>query len=79
MRHYGMIIGIALAFLCASCGPAPSADVVYTNARIWTGEPGQPTAEAVAVRDGRVIAVGSKESMKNLWALPRSWWTSAEN
>lgn len=70
MRHYGMIIGIALVFMCASCGPAPSADVIYTNARIWTGEPGQPMAEAVAVRDGRVIAVGSKESMKNYSGSP---------
>ncbi len=70
MRHYGLTIGIVLVFLCASCGPAPSADVVYTNARIWTGEAGQPMAEAVAVRDGRVIAVGSTESMKNFSGSP---------
>jgi len=39
--------------------------VIYANAKIWTGEATQPAAEAVAVRDGRILAVGSRELMKN--------------
>ena len=65
MRTFAMITAILLAMLLASCTSNPSADVIYTNAMVWTGEEDQPKAEAVAVRDGRVIAVGSRESMKN--------------
>ena len=39
--------------------PDPSADVVYTNARIYTVNETQPWAEAVAIKDGRFMAVGS--------------------
>lgn len=39
------------------------ADVVLTNARIYTVNPQQAQAEAVAIKDGRFIAVGSTEEM----------------
>jgi predicted amidohydrolase YtcJ len=35
------------------------ADVVYTNGRIYTLNESQPWAEAVAIKDGKFIAVGS--------------------
>ncbi|GAA1720273.1 amidohydrolase [Isoptericola hypogeus] len=38
--------------------PRP-ADLVVENARVWTAEPSAPWAEAFAVRDGRLLAVGS--------------------
>ena len=34
------------------------ADVIYRNARIYTVEPGQPWAEALAVKDGKLTVVG---------------------
>lgn len=34
-------------------------DLILTNARIYTVEEGQPWAEAVAIKDGRILAVGS--------------------
>ncbi len=37
----------------------PPADIIITNARIYTVNPGQPWAEAVAIQDGRILAVGS--------------------
>ena len=48
---------LALAVLSA---PAPVivADSVVTNARIWTGDADQPSAEALAVWQGKLIAVG---------------------
>jgi len=51
--------------LLGACGPASrapallSADIVYHNGNVVTGDTSQPTAEAVAVRDGRIIYVGS--------------------
>jgi predicted amidohydrolase YtcJ len=37
----------------------PSADVILTNAKIWTVDPERPTAEAVAIIGDRIVAVGS--------------------
>jgi len=37
----------------------PAADLIIRNARIWTVNPQQPEAEAVAVLNGRIAAVGS--------------------
>jgi hypothetical protein len=37
------------------------ADLVISGARIWTGEPDQPWAEALAVRGERIVTVGSNE------------------
>ena len=37
------------------------ADLVVTNARVYTADEARPLAEAFAVRDGRVVFVGSKQ------------------
>src|SRR5277367_3013844 len=37
----------------------PAADLIIRHARIWTVNPAQPQAEAVAVLNGRIAAVGS--------------------
>jgi len=42
------------------------ADTVYLNARVYTFDSSVPRAEAVAVRDGRVLAVGSSADMRGL-------------
>jgi predicted amidohydrolase YtcJ len=40
------------------------ADIVFTNAKIWTVDPSRPEAEAVAVINGRIAAVGSAAGIK---------------
>ncbi|WP_148573871.1 amidohydrolase [Nocardioides caldifontis] len=47
----------------ASRGPA---DLVLTHGRIWTQDHDQPWAEAVAVADGRIVAVGSADDVAPL-------------
>jgi predicted amidohydrolase YtcJ len=52
---------LALVGLAAACRPAArpaAADLLLVNARVWTGVPSQPEAEAVAVAGGRVVAIG---------------------
>jgi hypothetical protein len=51
----------------AACGE--SADVVLMDGRIWTGT--GDSASAIAVRDGRVVAVGSPDDVAP-WAGPRT-------
>jgi predicted amidohydrolase YtcJ len=43
----------------ASSAAAQDADLVVRNAKIWTGDPARPTAQALAVRGERLIAVGT--------------------
>lgn len=42
---------------------AQSADTVYTNGKIYTVDVTQPWAEAVAIKDGKFLAVGSVEEI----------------
>src|ERR1700687_4335866 len=61
---------LCIAFLLASLfsiparaaadAPSQSADVIVTNARIYTVNPQQKWAEAIAVREGRIVAVGGR-------------------
>ena len=43
-----------------------SADLIVRNGRVYTMEPAAPAAQAFAVRDGRIIAVGSNEMVAGL-------------
>ncbi|TCP31033.1 amidohydrolase [Sphingomonas sp. BK235] len=56
-------VSIGLLFSAAAHGtPATrggSADLILTNARVYTVDRDKPWAEAVAIRDGRIIAVGT--------------------
>ena len=40
------------------------ADKIFIRGKIWTGNPGQPWAEAVAFRAGRILAVGTDREIK---------------
>src|SRR5580700_842064 len=42
-----------------SSRPAGAADLILTNARIWTGDHRQRYASAIAVEGNRILAVGS--------------------
>jgi predicted amidohydrolase YtcJ len=48
----------ASASASASNDARPAADLIVRNARIWTVNPAQPQAAAVAVLNGRIAAVG---------------------
>jgi len=48
-----------------------AADVVVLAGRIWTGDPANPRAEALAARDGVIVAVGSREEVLH-WKGPKT-------
>src|SRR5258708_36109824 len=50
----------------ASDAPAQPADVIVTNARIYTVNPQQKWAEAIAVRGDKIIAVGDRKQVEAL-------------
>ncbi|MER7121638.1 amidohydrolase [Streptomyces goshikiensis] len=49
--------------LPAPDGRRPAADLLVRNAKVFTGDPGRPEARAVAVRDGRVVALGDDHDL----------------
>jgi predicted amidohydrolase YtcJ len=53
---------LAATLLLAAAAPAGAqpADLIVTGGRAWTGVAERPFAEAVAVRDGRILAVGAR-------------------
>ena len=44
----------------------PTADLIITNAKVWTVDKAHPTAQGVAVLGDRVVAVGSKAEVEVL-------------
>src|SRR3546814_15021065 len=50
----------------ALAAPQAGADMIPTNARVYTVEARQPWAEAVALDDGRHVAVGSAADVGKL-------------
>jgi hypothetical protein len=46
--------------------PLVSADLVLVNGKVWTVDPQQPEAQAIAVWNGQILKVGSDEEVKKL-------------
>ena len=61
MRHLFLSLLLASA---AACGRPPFADLVFTGGTIMTMDSTAPSAEAVAVRDGRIVYVGSESGVQ---------------
>lgn len=41
--------------------PSAAAERLLVNGKVFTAEPSRPYAEAVAIRDGTIVAVGSRD------------------
>jgi hypothetical protein len=67
---------IAFTISLAGCSPADqppaesseaavsdAADTVYTNGKIYTVDEAQPWAEAVAIKDGKFMVVGTNDDV----------------
>src|SRR5262245_29737541 len=60
-----LVAAVVLGVQPARAADAP-ADVVVTGARVYTLEPAQPWAEAVALRGDRIVKVGTSEEVRAL-------------
>lgn len=66
-----MLTALAMAAFVAAAPAEPPADLVLVSARIWTGDPKNPEAEALAVRGDRIVAVGSDREIQ-AWKGPKT-------
>ena len=69
----GVLVSLAALCLTAlSCNSGPtghspvSVTLALVNGRIWTGDPGRPWVDGLAVSDGRVVAVGTSGAIELL-------------
>jgi predicted amidohydrolase YtcJ len=51
---------------CSQSSSIPDANIVLLNGGIYTVDANRNWAEAAAIRDGRIVSVGSNESIKML-------------
>jgi predicted amidohydrolase YtcJ len=65
-RRYAECAVIALTLFEALANAQPPPTLIFTNAKIWTGNPRQKEAEAVAIQRNRIVAVGSTSEILNL-------------
>lgn len=63
-----LIAAVSLSAPAALTHAPPKPDLLLLNARIITMNPRQPSAEAVAIKDGRIAWVGSTNEAKKLFA-----------
>jgi predicted amidohydrolase YtcJ len=64
-RAFSLIAAVLVLSLAAALasGPIPVADTIIAHGRVYTGNSAEPWAEAVAVRDGKIIAVGDEQTI----------------
>ncbi len=66
-----LVVALGCCAAVAAAEPRPAADLVITDARVWTGNPEQPEAEAVAVLGDRIVAVGTNDQI-DAWRGPQT-------
>jgi len=64
MKVVSILLGGLLIALTPSPGPADPATLLFINGNIYTADAKRPHAEAVAVKDDRIIFVGSNTDAK---------------
>ena len=69
-RVAGLVLTAAVTTSSAAQNPTPPApppvSLAVVNARVWTGDPRRPWADAVAVGGDRIAAVGSSAEVRKL-------------
>lgn len=57
-----------VTLLCAlcSCASAKEASLILVNAKVWTENPAEPAAQAVAFEGNRILAVGDNDAIRKL-------------
>jgi predicted amidohydrolase YtcJ len=66
MKRFSMLVTAVLLLSCAmACNPSEvPADLIVVNAKITTQDPEKPSASALAIRDGLVVATGDAAAIE---------------
>jgi len=66
-----IILSLLMLVGLASAQSQPAADLVISNAKVWTVDASHPEAEAVAILGDRIVAVGSNQDV-SAWRGPKT-------
>ncbi len=61
--HWFLFLGLLFMAACSTEKATEVADTILMNGDIYTVEADQPRASAVAIKDGRIVEVGSEEAV----------------
>lgn len=64
IRVLATAASVAFVLACRTPVPATTADTIYTGGDIVTVNAAQPTAEALAVKGGKIVAVGTRSDVE---------------
>jgi len=72
MRRIVMLPVLLFAACAPGAPPQPESAVTLAivNARVWTGDPAKPSADAVAVAGDRIVAVGTNDEIRQVAGVP---------
>jgi len=65
-RHCGFAVLATLAVVGCRPERQQAPDLILVNGKIWTGDAARPEAEAIAIRDGRIITVGASGAVTSM-------------
>ena len=54
---------LTIAALVLASAPSQAPETIFHNARVFTADPGRPSAESFAVKEGRIVAVGASRDL----------------
>jgi predicted amidohydrolase YtcJ len=63
MNYFKLIFVFAISFILLSCSKNPT--IVYYNGKIYTLDKNNTTAEAIAVKDGKIVDIGKSDELKD--------------
>ena len=66
-----ILLCTTLAVLFFDCSNPNQADLIVYNAQIYTVDSSNTKAQALAVKDGKITAIGTNEEMKGMSALKK--------
>lgn len=66
MRNIIILLSITTIMFCSSCNQSEKAELVIINGKILTMDDNNPSAQAIAIKDEKIIAVGSTSEIMKL-------------
>ncbi len=64
-QHFQLLLAAMVFVSCVAKDTSPShtADAIYTNGKLWTGDPANPWATGLAIKGDKIIAMQSDQSL----------------
>ena len=65
MKNIVYVVFLSALLSLPTFGQQVSADLILLNGKVFTADLGKPSAEAVAIRGKRIIAVGTNKEIES--------------